>query len=119
MPSEEVLDFERLLAPVSGDAPAGADLRSDSSPTSLYYAIKDARNAARAAERQVLMGGEDNSSPPPDWRPVLEQGAKAIAGQSKDLEVVAYLIEAIVRKHGFAGLRDGFRLTRELVEQFW
>jgi type VI secretion system protein ImpA len=119
MPSEEVLDFNRLLAPIPGDVPAGIDLRSDSSPTSLYYAIKDARNAARAAERQVLMGGEENSSPPPDWRPVLEHGTKAIAGQSKDLEVVAYLIEAIVRKHGFAGLRDGFRLTRELVEQFW
>jgi type VI secretion system protein ImpA len=29
------------------------------------------------------------------------------------------LIEALVRLKGFAGLRDGYRLSRELVERFW
>jgi type VI secretion system protein ImpA len=117
MGSPSVLDFDALLAPVPGDNPAGADLRADPCPTSLHYAIKDARSAARAAERQQL-AGEDGASPP-DWRPVLRRGTEALAQKSKDLEVVAYLTEALVRLHGFAGLRDGFRLARELVERFW
>lgn len=118
MASPEVLDFAKLLAPFPGDKPAGHDLRAHPSPTSAYYAVKDARNAARAAERQILMDGEESSAQP-DWRPVLQHAQKALAEQSKDLEVTAYLIEALVRLHGFAGLRDGFRLARELVEQFW
>src|SRR5262249_11796055 len=93
-------------------------LRTDPSPTSLYYTIKDARSTARAAERQVVMEDEEPSTRP-DWRPVLQKGEQALAGRSKDLEITAYVIEALVRLHDFAGLRDGFRLARELVEQFW
>src|SRR5262249_53142662 len=50
---------------------------------------------------------------------VLQLGTKALVEQTKDLEITAYLIEALVRLHGFAGLRDGFRLARELVESYW
>lgn len=118
MASQEVLDFSRLLLPIDGPTPAGEDLRADSSPNSLYYLIKDARSAARAAERQA-MTDEGEPSAKPDWRPVLERAQKALAEKTKDLEVTAYLIEALVRLHGFAGLRDGFRLAAGLVEQFW
>jgi type VI secretion system protein ImpA len=118
MPSPEVLDFVALLAPLPGDNPCGVDFRLDPSPTSLYYAIKDARSRARNAERQALMS-EEGAAGPVDWRPVLEHGKTVLTEKSKDLELVAYMIEALVRLHGFAGLRDGFRLARELVEQYW
>ena len=117
MPSPEVLDFARLLAPIPGDKPTGEDLRSDTSPTPDYYAIRDARKAAREAERLIEKG--DDKAEPPDWRPVLERASKALAEKTKDLEVAGYLIEALVRLKGFPGLRDGYRLCRELVEQFW
>jgi type VI secretion system protein ImpA len=118
MASQEVLDVSRLLLPIDGPTPAGEDLRADSSPNSLYYLIKDARSAARAAERQIVTD-EGEPSARPDWRPVLENARKALAEKTKDLEVAAYLIEALVRLHGFGGLRDGFRLAAGLVEQFW
>jgi type VI secretion system protein ImpA len=118
MASAAVLDIAKLVAPIPGPRPAGADLREESSLTSAYYAIKDARNAARAAERQLALDGEE-PAPPADWRPVLQLGTQALAEQSKDLEITAYLIEALVRQHGFAGLRDGFRLARGLVENYW
>src|SRR5262245_9088760 len=110
MPTPEVLDLKKLVAPVPGGKPTGADLRADSSPGSLYYAIKDGRNAARTSERQALV---DADVPPPDWRPVLQNGVKALAEKSKDLEITAYTIEALTRIQGFPGLRDGFRLARE------
>jgi len=55
----------------------------------------------------------------PNWKQVREAATDAIAKHSKDLWIAAWLIEALTREHGFAGLRDGFRLTRELCEQFW
>jgi type VI secretion system protein ImpA len=116
MPSPDVLDFAKLLAPVSAAAPAGPDLRGNAGPGSPYYQVKDARNAARAAERTIEGGAEDPA--PPDWKAVVTAATKALAA-TKDLEIAAYLTEALCRTHGFAGLRDGFKLTRGLVEAFW
>jgi len=116
MPSPDVLDFEKLIAPIAGEKPIGADLRVNAGPTSLYYQVKDGRNAARAAERRIE-GGQDES--PPDWKPVVAAATKALAESTKDLELTAYLIEGLCRTQGFAGLRDGFKLARGLVENFW
>ncbi len=117
MASPELLDFEALLTPIAGEQPAGANLREDISPNSLYYQIKDARNKARAAERTMIAGDEGGERP--DWSPLIDLVPKALAEQSKDLELTAWLIEALVRLGGFAGMRDGFRLARELCENFW
>jgi type VI secretion system protein ImpA len=119
MASSVLLDFDQLLAPISGDNPAGKALREDYSPNSSYSTIKTAREAARAAERQMVWEGEEPVGPPPDWDPILKYGPQIIAEESKDLEVAAWLTEALIREHGFAGLRDGFRLLRELAENFW
>ena len=116
MPSADVLDFEKLLAPIAGEKPVGGDLRVNAGPASLYYQVKDGRSAARAAERRIE-GGADET--PPDWKPVVQSATKALAEATKDLELVAYLIEGLCRTQGFAGLRDGFRLARGLVENFW
>lgn len=115
MASKELLDFAKLLAPISAEKPTGVDPRSDTTPESLYHKIRDARKAAREAERP----GKIDDANPPDWKLVQQLATKALAEKAKDLEIAAYLIEALLRLNGFAGLRDGFRLTRELVEKFW
>jgi type VI secretion system protein ImpA len=117
MPSPEVLDFARLLAPIPGDKPTGSDLRTDTSAVSDYYAIRDARKGASDAERRIDKG--DETAEPPDWRPVMERATQVLAEKTKDLEITAYLIESLVRLRGFPGIRDGYRLARELVERFW
>ncbi|MGE0162834.1 MAG: type VI secretion system protein TssA [Dongiaceae bacterium] len=106
-----------MLAPIPGDNPAGADLRLDPNPASDYYKLKDARFAARAKEREVDAGAEVGNLP--EWRTILDLAPKVLAEQSKDLEVAAWLVEALLRRHNFAGLRDGFRLVRSLVETYW
>lgn len=117
MGSPQTLDIEGLTAPISEGSPAGVDLRADSSPNSLYYLIKDARNRARADERKLEE--DPGSDVRPDWKPVLEQATKALKETTKDLEVAAYLVEALVRSKSLAGLRDGFILIRTLCEKFW
>src|SRR5512135_1813636 len=116
MPSSAVLNFEKLLAPFPGENPAGVDLRADPSPVSDYYTIKGARETARATERLISKG---EVTDPPDWRSVVDRGTKVLSEKSKDLQIATYLIEALLRQHGYAGLRDGFRLARELVEKYW
>src|SRR5262245_46957217 len=59
MASAAVLDLAKLVAAIPGPKPTGVDLREESSANSTYYAIKDARNAARAAERQLVGEGEE------------------------------------------------------------
>lgn len=135
MASPAVLDFAKLLAaipgPPNGDAaghpgapvnPAGVDLEAGGVTPSLS-AIRAARNAARNAEDEEAKREKGKPAPPewrpPNWRPVVELGTLALAEKSKHLDVAAYLIEALARSHGFAGLRDGLRLARELVEKYW
>ncbi len=118
MASQDNLDFEALLAPIEGEAAVGENLRDDASPTSVYYQIKDARSAARAAERNMEMD-EEPSGFLDEWRSILELSPDIIATRSKDLEIADWLTEALLRAHGFSGLRDGFRLMHGLVENFW
>jgi type VI secretion system protein ImpA len=116
--SDSVLDFEHLLTPIPGDDAAGEDLRAD--PASVYYEIREAQRKARQAEKPKPFEDRDGSADAlGDWKEVGELGRKMLAEQSKDLQVTAWLIEALARSDGFAGLRDGFRLARELVERFW
>jgi type VI secretion system protein ImpA len=115
MTSSSVLDLVSILKPISDEFPAGRDQREDASPTSVYYLLKDARSQARAAERQTLMGDDSAVA---DWRPITEAAPDFLATVSKDLEITAYLIEGLVRHHGFSGLRDGFSLVRQLFESF-
>src|SRR5712691_9188977 len=109
----EGFDLAALLAPVSGDAPVGADLRGDSAPQSPYFRLRDARAEARAAERAMEV--EDaTTAPPPQWRTVRDLGIEAIAGYSKDLEIAAWLTEALLRYDGLVGFIAGVRLMNGL-----
>ena len=118
MAASATINLELLLAPISEIAPAGSNLRLDVSPTSIYYRLKDARSGARAAERRADSEG-GNPALASEWQTILTVAPKALAEKSKDLELAAWLIEGLVRSHGFAGLRDGMRLARGLIEMFW
>ncbi|MCB1791151.1 MAG: type VI secretion system protein TssA [Gammaproteobacteria bacterium] len=119
MGSAATIELDRLLAPITDDNPAGDDLRADPSAVSPYYTVKDARKAARAKERNLGIDDVEMPDTRADWRPVLDTSTDLLATRSKDIELVAWLIEALVRLKGFAGLRDGFRLALGLVEQYW
>jgi type VI secretion system protein ImpA len=117
MATADVIQLEALLAPIPGDKPTGVDLRADSNPASDYFKLKDSRFAARAKEREIDAGAEVGDLP--EWRTIMELAPKLLTTQTKDLEIAAWLVEALLRRHGPAGLRDGFRLLRGLVEKYW
>lgn len=118
MASQSIVDISSLLEPISEDSPVGEDIREDTSPTSPYYSIKDARNSARAAERNSLFDGGSNEADD-NWRKILELAPEILKTQSKDLEVASWYTEALIRRFGFQGLRDGFIVIRQMLEQYW
>lgn len=118
MPSPQVIDISGLVEPVSADNLVGVDLRKDASPTAAYALVRDARKAARAAERSHLFS-EGKSEADEHWRVVCEHAPNVLKRQSKDLEIACWYVECLTRKSGFAGLRDGFALIRQLIEKYW
>ena len=111
-------DLAALLAPVPGDAPAGVELRGDSSPQSRYFRLRDARAEARAAER-AMEADDATTASPPQWRTVRDLGIEVISGASKDLEIAAWVTEALLRCDGLVGFIAGVRLMNGLVDAYW
>lgn len=118
MPSPALIDISSLLTPIDGELSVGNDLRLDPSHTSDYSQIKDARRAARDAERNNMFDG-DNTEAHEHWQKIFSLAPRVIEKQAKDLEIACWLTEALVRKSGFQGLKDGFTLIRQLLENFW
>lgn len=118
MPTPEILEFEPLLAPID-DNEVGVDLRSDDTLSAVYYKIRDARSAARSVERTAVREGDGFPGMLDEWREVIPQATEVLSTKTKSLEIVAWLIEALFRRNSFAGLRDGYRLAREMIEKYW
>jgi type VI secretion system protein ImpA len=126
MASSLTLDLEHLLSPIPGEPPSGTDPRSDTSPTSPYQITKDARYAAADAERGLERGFAESAdakraeaTAKQSWPLILATGTTLIASTAKDLEVAAWVTEALLRLHRIAGLRDGLLLIEGLVKQYW
>lgn len=113
------LDISSLLSPFDGDSPAGTDLRLDDDPNNAYRRIRDARSDAKDKEEHAELEGETSTEAMRGWRSVWSDGQEYLQTFAKDLEIVAYMVEASVRIGGFAGLETSLRLTTELVENFW
>ncbi|MFN3322429.1 MAG: type VI secretion system protein TssA [Bryobacteraceae bacterium] len=102
---------EDLLNPIAGENPGGADLRYDP----LYDKIKEARRQ----DDDLAQGAWQRERKLADWPLVVKLCQEAIATKSKDLQLAAWLTEALLKTQGFAGLRDGLTLCYGLVDQFW
>ena len=112
-----LFDFEALLNPISEARPCGDDTREDDAPDAPYFHLKDLRSQARALERERQIDGETGD--PTQWRELAAQIPALLAERSKDLELVAWYIEALCREHGFEGLAQGFELARSMLRHHW
>ena len=101
-----------FLGPISADQPVGTDLRW----TAEWDRIKEARRADDDLESGKWAKKEQKTA---DWRLVEELASGMLRNRSKDLQLALWLTEADIKLHGFPGLRDGLRLTRELMVRYW
>lgn len=94
-----------LLRPIEGKNPVGTNVRYDP----VYDRIKQARR-------------DDPLHDPPikaDWGEVENLAAEVLGERSKDLWVAAWLCEALLQRHGIAGLAAGLELVQRLLETYW
>lgn len=114
MPSKPLLDIEALIAPLAGNNPAG--------DAEAIYPFRDKWTELRREEDPDNYGLDDpmrSQLKRADWRGIIRLASDTLTRQAKDLEVTARLVEALTKEHGFAGVRDGLRLLRLLVDQGW
>ncbi|GGF57745.1 type VI secretion protein [Azorhizobium oxalatiphilum] len=118
MTVEPTFDTAETLAPIGDEPGYGEDPRADMAVSSLFLQMKDARAGARRKERALDV---DPDAPPADeeWGQVGEFGFQILAGVGKDLEVAAWMIEALVRLDGFKGLYTGLTMAEGLVRTYW
>lgn len=113
-PAPPLLDFETLLAPISADEPAGS---------SVPFDVREKLEEDRKEEDPTDFAEDDPMRPDKfkkaDWPGIIRLCTETLTKTSKDLLIAARLTEALVKQHGFTGLRDGLHLLRQLVEQCW
>jgi type VI secretion system protein ImpA len=114
MPTSNLIDIDALLLPLPGENPAG-----DSVPFVLRKKLEDARK-----EVNPESFAEDDPRRPEqpivaDWGALERLTQDTLCKTSKDLLVAARLTEALTKRHGFAGVRDGLTLMRRMVAECW
>ena len=102
---------EDILNPVSESRPGGENL--------CYSPLYDKIKEARRKEDDAPQGDWQHERKVADYRQVIKLASEAIATKSKDLQLAAWLTEALVREEGLPGLRAGLGLLCGLVENFW
>jgi type VI secretion system protein ImpA len=118
MAKPPLLEVEQLLGEVPGEFANG--LKGAGDPN-LFDTLRDEFNELR---EEVPPGAKDVNGQPrdpkkADWKKLEELAKETLQKKSKDLRVAGCLTEALVRQHGFAGMRDGLGLIRRLCEACW
>jgi type VI secretion system protein ImpA len=100
-----------LVAALPGENPSGVSLR--------YEPIYDQIKVARHEDDDLPQGDWQTKRKVADWPAVKKLTTEALSKRTKDLQLAAWLAEALLRTEGFAGLQQGLALARELLLQHW
>jgi type VI secretion system protein ImpA len=100
-----------LLDPIAGDNPSGQNLR--------YAPVYDKIKEARREDDDAAQGEWKRERKVADWPAVIKAAGDTLATKTKDLQLAAWLTEALLKTQGIAGLNDGLTLIKGLVENFW
>ncbi|HET9887144.1 MAG TPA: type VI secretion system protein TssA [bacterium] len=107
-----MIDLDRVLAPISSDAPSGKNLRFVPGDTT----ISSLDEMRRQEDPELDPAGKGKNA---DWKGVVSNSQSALAEKTKDLQIAAYLAEGLTRTQGFDGLRQGLNVLRELLGRYW
>ena len=106
-----VVDLVALLQPISDEAPSGENLR--------YSGLYDQINEARRADDDLNQGAWQTELKVANFPEVIDLALPALTTKTKDIQVAAWLTEALVKVHGLVGLRDGLMLVAGMQDRFW
>src|SRR5262245_62017375 len=110
MPVDTAL-LETLLAPVPAYSAAGRDLRYDP----RYYQVKE----ARPEDLDLPAGGLATERKVADWPQVVKLSTQPVSTETKDLQLTAWLAEALLKRDGLPGLTTGLEALRGILDRYW
>jgi type VI secretion system protein ImpA len=102
---------DSILRPIPGENPSGQSLRYDP----VYEKVKEARRE----EDDLPQGEWSHAVKVADSALVVRLTVEALSNKSKDLQLAAWLTEALLREDGVGGLREGLDLLQALIQNFW
>jgi len=105
---------EDILAPIAGENPSGIDLRYD---TKLL--IYDKIREARRQDDGLAQGDWQSERKTANYPAVIKLAQDTLATISKDLQLAAWLTEALLATQQYAGLCQGLTLCHDLLTNFW
>ena len=105
---------EDILAPIAGDNPSGIDLHYD---TKLL--IYDKIREARRQDDDLAQGAWQTERKTANYPLVIKLAQDTLATVSKDLQLGAWLTEALLATEHYGGLCQGITLCQGLLTHFW
>ena len=100
-----------LLNPISADKPSGENLQ--------YAPIYDKIKEARREDDDTPQGDWARGRKLADWSLTVKLITEALSTKTKDLQLTAWLAEAMLKREGINGLREVLELDRAYIENFW
>jgi type VI secretion system protein ImpA len=131
-----MLDVEKLLAPISPDAPCGRAIEEDENAQAAYYEMETAYKTARLIQKsqveleklatKALRNGlrddkkdrPDDPAKSPDWASVANYGCQLLYQCSKDARLLSRLFEPMTRLYGLQGFMAVATGAMQLVETY-
>ncbi len=105
---------EDILAPIAGENPSGIDLRYDNKLL-IFDKIKEARRK----DDELEQGAWQIERKTANYPLVIKLAQDTLATTTKDLQLAAWLTEALLMTESYGGLCQGIRLCHGLLTGFW
>ena len=106
------IDVDSLVQPLGEQSPCGDDLAE--TPEFAQLAAGFRKHLAE----ELMIEGELKDDPPPSFENLLETTLDLL-GRSRDLRLGAYALWSCIQTDRLAGLREGLRLLRGLIDGLW
>ncbi|MBC7924296.1 MAG: type VI secretion system protein TssA [Bryobacteraceae bacterium] len=100
-----------ILSPIPGQNPAGTDIR--------YAPVYEKIREARREDDQLNQGAWQRERKLADHSAAARFAQEAIATQSKDLQLMVWLADSMLARHGFLGFAESLTCCKDMLEQFW
>lgn len=107
-----IIDVNDFLQPISEQSESGEFL--------LYDNIYDQlREYIREDDSQLSQGIWQIDKKKANWPKVIELTCDLLKTRTKDLQILAWLTEALLASKGFPGLVNGINITIDVSKRFW
>lgn len=105
------IDLQALLAPIPGEVAVGAPAAQDESYRRIRHERED-------EDPTLPLGPWERELKRANWANTSRLAAQALATRSKDLQLAAWLFEALIARSGFDALAPNLHLIEQLFRRY-